>query len=52
MEWKRLHEGKIKEPILDYLEKLIVEGLNAGKTLRVCIGTDSQKHGKGLKTVL
>lgn len=49
MEWKRLHEGKIKEPILDYLEKLIVEGLNAGKTLRVCIGTDSQKHGKGYK---
>jgi predicted RNase H-related nuclease YkuK (DUF458 family) len=39
----------INEPILEYLEGLIEKGLENGKALRVCIGTDSQRHGRGYK---
>ena len=49
MKWKRLHEGLINEPIVEYLEGLIKVGHNQGKTLRVCIGCDSQRHGRGYK---
>jgi predicted RNase H-related nuclease YkuK (DUF458 family) len=46
MKWKR--NGKdIKEPILEYLEKIFDEELANGYKLRVCIGTDSQKITKG-----
>lgn len=51
MKWKRLHGGIINEPIIDYLESLIEKGLNEGKKLRVCVGTDSQRHGGGYKYV-
>ena len=49
MKWRRLHEGIINEPIVEYLEKLIEKGIADGKTLRVCVGTDSQRHGSGYK---
>jgi predicted RNase H-related nuclease YkuK (DUF458 family) len=49
MKWKRLHDGLIEEPILEYLEGLIDEKLKMGKTIRVCIGTDSQRAGRGYK---
>jgi len=49
MKWKRLHEGEINVSIIDYLEALIEEGQSLGKKLRVCVGTDSQRAGRGYK---
>jgi predicted RNase H-related nuclease YkuK (DUF458 family) len=49
MEWKRIHEGKINQPIVEYLEGLIEIKHNEGKKVRVCVGTDSQRHGRGYK---
>ena len=46
MKWKR-NEKLIEEPIVDYLEKLIEQELAKGFTLKVSIGTDSQKAEKG-----
>jgi predicted RNase H-related nuclease YkuK (DUF458 family) len=46
MKWKR-NDVVIKEPINDYLEKLIEEELAKGLTITVSIGTDSQKASKG-----
>lgn len=46
MKWIR--NGKIiDEPIIDYLEKILQEELDKGYTLKVSIGTDSQKVSKG-----
>lgn len=47
MKWKRVNKGEIKEPLLEYLEKLFDEEIAKGYELKVCIGTDSQKAGKG-----
>ena len=47
MNWKRVNQGPIREPILEYLEKLFDEQLKRGLRLRVAVGTDSQKRGKG-----
>jgi predicted RNase H-related nuclease YkuK (DUF458 family) len=49
MKWKRLQTGFIEQPIVEYLEKLIESGLAEGKKLRICVGTDSQRHGSGYK---
>jgi hypothetical protein len=49
MEWKRIHEGKINQPIVEYLEELIEKRLSENKKVRVCVGTDSQRHGRGYK---
>ena len=46
MKWKR-NDKVIDEPILEYLEKVIEEELDKGYSLRVSIGTDSQKAEKG-----
>ena len=46
MKWKR-NDKLIDEPIIDYLEKVIEEELGKGYSLRVSIGTDSQKAEKG-----
>jgi len=45
--WKRVHHGEIGMPLIDYLEKLIDEQYELGRKLKVCVGTDSQKKGKG-----
>ena len=45
MKWKR-NDKVIEEPIVDYLEKLFEEELAKGRTLKVSVGTDSQKSGK------
>jgi predicted RNase H-related nuclease YkuK (DUF458 family) len=42
MEWKR-NNKKITVPINDYLESIIIEEVEKGYTLKVSIGTDSQK---------
>jgi len=49
MNWKRANGGLINEPIIEYLEKLFDEELGNNKRLRVAVGTDSQKSGKGYK---
>lgn len=49
MEWIRLNNGPINEPILVYLEKLVKEKLEDGIHIKIAIGTDSQKRGKGYK---
>ena len=49
MEWNRLNKGSIKEPIIDYLEKMFDDQLESGDTYKVCVGTDSQQYGKTWK---
>jgi predicted RNase H-related nuclease YkuK (DUF458 family) len=49
MNWKRVNHGPIGEPILDYLEKLFDVEIEKGNRLKVAVGTDSQKSGKGYK---
>ena len=46
MKWKR-NEEVIKIPITEYLEKLFDQELEKGMTLKVSIGTDSQKASRG-----
>lgn len=47
--WKRVHHGNITEPLIDYLENLVEEQYELGNEVKICIGTDSQKKGKGYK---
>jgi len=49
MKWKRVHQGPINEPIIEYLEKLIVAEQEKGNKLKVAVGTDSQRRGRGYK---
>lgn len=46
MEWKR-NDKEIKKPILEYLEELFDAEMAKNNTLKVCVGTDSQKVGGG-----
>lgn len=46
MKWKR-NDEVIKIPIVDYLTELFDKELEKGYTLKVSIGTDSQKSSKG-----
>lgn len=48
MEWKRNNQV-IEGNIVDYLEKTFDEEMAKGYTLKVSVGTDSQKHGRGYK---
>jgi hypothetical protein len=48
MTWKRAGE-KIKIPLLEYLENLIIEEIEMNHMIRVSVGTDSQRNGKGFK---
>jgi predicted RNase H-related nuclease YkuK (DUF458 family) len=47
--WKRVNHGVINEPLIDYLEVLVDEQYSLGNKVKICIGTDSQKKGKGYK---
>lgn len=49
MNWKRVNNGPINEPIIDYLEKLFDKEIELGRRLKVAVGTDSQKSGHGYK---
>lgn len=51
MKWERAEQGEIKGSLTDYIENLIEKELEKGYTLKVCIGTDSQKRGYGYKYV-
>ncbi len=48
MNWKRAGE-KIQIPLLEYLENLVQQELALNHTIRVSVGTDSQRSGKGFK---
>jgi len=48
MKWKR-NDKLIEEPIIDYLERIFEEEMAKGFTLKVYVGTDSQKSGRGYK---
>ena len=45
--WKRMEHGPIEGSIVDYLEKMFEELIEAGLDFKVCVGTDSQRKGKG-----
>lgn len=47
-EWRRAAK-KITEPIEVYLAKLIAEERSKGFSLKVSVGTDSQRNGRGFK---
>ena len=49
MEWRRVNHGKLGMPLIDYLEKIIDEQHELGRKLKICVGTDSQKRGKGFQ---
>lgn len=46
--WKREKIGEIKEPILDYIRGLVEAEKSKGNHIRVVLGTDSQRRGKGI----
>lgn len=45
MRWRRLNGTPIDLPIVEQVEKTIIQEKTAGHRLKVCIGTDSQKNG-------
>lgn len=47
MTWKRVNHGKINISLIDYIENLIEIEYEKGNKVKICIGTDSQKKGKG-----
>lgn len=49
MKWKRMGKKGISEPLSDYLEKIFAEETEKGYDIKVCIGTDSQRRGKGYR---
>lgn len=49
MNWRRINNGPIEVPIVEYLEKLFDEELEKGNRIKVAVGTDSQKSGRGYK---
>jgi predicted RNase H-related nuclease YkuK (DUF458 family) len=46
MKWRRFNGQQIEEPILQAVEKAIVQETEKGHRLKVCIGSDSQVRGK------
>ena len=48
MKWERAGK-KIEAPLLEYLESLIKEELELKHQLKVSVGTDSQRNGRGYK---
>lgn len=51
MKWERAEQGEIKGSLIDYIENLIETEIEKGNTIKVCVGTDSQKRGHGYKYV-
>ena len=41
-QWKRFNGTKIKQPIEDEVRQALIREREAGNTIKVCIGTDSQ----------
>ncbi|MEM1327270.1 MAG: ribonuclease H-like YkuK family protein [Bacteroidota bacterium] len=49
MNWRRLNGEKIELPIKEKVEQTIIQEIEAGHRLKVCIGTDSQVRGKTIE---
>lgn len=49
MKWKRMGKEAIDLPIFEYLENIFKEEAEKGYDIKVCIGTDSQRKGKGYR---
>ena len=47
--WKRVGQGPIEGSLVDYLENIIIEQHDLGNEVKICVGTDSQKRGKGFQ---
>ena len=47
--WRRLNGDRIRESIIDEVEKLIKQEIAKGHRLKVCIGTDSQERRVGVE---
>src|ERR1044071_7941503 len=46
MMWRKFNGGRIETPIHQAVEEVISQEFIQGNKLKVCIGTDSQVHGK------
>ena len=44
--WRKLDGTRIRQPIEDEIRSVILKEKESGHELKVCIGTDSQVHGK------
>ena len=44
--WRKFNGERIQTPIHEAVEEVIRDEFNQGNKLKVCIGTDSQVHGK------
>ena len=49
LKWKRMNNGPINMDLVDYLELLFEKEISLGRGFKVCIGTDSQRKGKGYR---
>jgi len=49
MKWKRIGQGNIDVDLIDYLENIFEREMELGHSLKVCVGTDSQKVGRKYK---
>ncbi len=49
MKWKRMSKGAIDLPLFEYLEKIFAEETEKGFDIKICVGTDSQRKGKGYR---
>lgn len=47
--WRKLTGEPLEGPILDQVERTILEEMAAGNQLKVCIGTDSQVYGNDIE---
>lgn len=49
MKWKRMSKETIDVPLFEYLRKIFNEETEKGYDIRICVGTDSQRSGKGYR---
>jgi len=49
MKWTGINRCKMNVPLNDYLRDIFDNEIRKGYELKVCVGTDSQKSGKGYK---
>lgn len=47
--WRKLNGEPLEGPILEQVERTILEEVAAGNQLKVCIGTDSQVYGSDIE---
>lgn len=48
-QWRRLNGAKIKQPIEEEIRQALLREHEAGNTIKLCIGTDSQVKGKTIE---